>query len=192
MHLRHPFLFVLCFYYRYFTPKAADYIVNMEGYLFEVVFMSLIQGGLLWGGLVYFDLEFVFRLWFEDLTGYYLETWTFAAFISGWTLVGGLQFPYQNELMKEYEEKERKENKENFFVEKRKERQQKEKVDKKEQEIIDWENTVKNRGPEKALKLVKQQMALFENGEDNGNDFEIFQDPKWMRKEIGRLTKMKK
>ena len=192
MHLRHPFLFVLCFYYRYFTPKAADYTVNMEGYLFEVVFISLIQGGLLWGGLVYFDLEFSFRLWFEDLTGYYFQTWVFAAFISGWTLVGGLQFPYQNELMKEYEEKENEENRKNRSKKRIDERKQKQKDDKKAEEAKDWIESVKKHGPEKSLKAVKQQLAMFEHGKDNGNDFEIFKDPKWMRKEIERLTKMKK
>ena len=193
MFLKYPFLFIVCFYYAILTPKAADYETNMESYLFEVVFMSIIQGLVMWGLIAYFELEWTLQNLVIQMTGYGPSVFEFCLAASGWTLLGGLQFPYLNESLKEEEAKRNRERRRERFAHtfaKLDADLSKQRQKKRDEEIDKWDRSVEKNGFEKSIATLKRQLRHLENGRKPFGDLEIFTDAEWLRKEIKPLETM--
>lgn len=196
MSLKYPFHSVLCFYYVFLTPKAADYKESLENYLFEVIFVSLVQAGVIFGILTYFELEWTVRYFVEDLTGYMPQTWMFSAFVGAWTLCGGLQYPYLNESLKEDEEKKKAERNRQQDAEmaavRRAEKNRavaKAANERREAEIRQWDDSVERNGPVKSLQTLERQLNLHKRNPEGKplHGLSIFKDTDWMEKEIALL-----
>lgn len=191
--IKYTFLYTLCFYYAFLTPKAADFKTNLENYLFEVIFVAIGQGLLMWGIIEFFDAEWALRGLVMDLTGYRPALWEFCVFAGAWTLLGGLQYPYLVETSKEDKEKK---DYESAHQQAWKEAEQEVEAEYRQAGLVVWNKILNEKTPEYCLDYLNRSKELIDDGLEpsaywgHEDHFDLLKDPKWRSAEMNRLKQV--